>query len=74
MSNPYRKGMDSTSLRESINAHCYMCNGGDISDVNTRRGVTNLISECTSEVCPLWNVRPYQKKNAVEASGQGGAK
>lgn len=30
--NAYRKGLDSTSLRESINAHCAMCMGCNLND------------------------------------------
>lgn len=60
-SNPLKNGLHSTSLRDSINAHCYMCMGGEIDNKSTHGIVKRLIQECESEVCPLNNVRPYQK-------------
>ena len=67
-SNPLSKGMSSTSLRDSINAHCYMCMGGDIGDTKTRNMVAKDIRHCRSMICPLHSVRPFA------ASKQGGNK
>lgn len=45
------------SLRLCINAKCWECMGGG-DEVGTSR----LIRECSSLGCPLWPVRPYQKR------------
>lgn len=58
--NPLRKGLNSTSLRESINAHCYMCMGGEYDDPTTRHSVIRDVRECASAVCPLLSVRAWQ--------------
>jgi hypothetical protein len=51
--NPTEKWKENkTSLRKSINAFCYECICGDISE----------IINCTAINCPLYKVRPYQKK------------
>ncbi len=60
-SNPLKDGLRSPSLRKSINAHCYMCMGGEYDDPTVRTGVTRAIRECASEICPLRTVRPYQR-------------
>ena len=57
--NPLAKGMASTSLRDSVNAHCYMCMGGQIDDLRTRNSVVKDIRGCASAVCPLVSVRPF---------------
>jgi len=57
--NPLAKGINSSSLRESINAHCYMCMGGDIGDLNTKTGVVSDIRGCQSNICPLHSVRGF---------------
>jgi hypothetical protein len=54
-------GLKSASLRESINAHCYMCMGGNKDDLQTKSSITRLIDECTSTICPLNTVRPRRK-------------
>lgn len=48
------------SLRAAITAKCYDCAGGG-QDPNTRRAVR----ECPVTGCPLWPVRPYQRKGAA---------
>lgn len=58
--NPLSKGLESQSLRESINAHCYMCMGGE-KEGATSNLVVRSIRECSSEICPLRSVRPYQE-------------
>ena len=56
--NPVEKAKKNPkSLRLAINAKCYDCLGGN-SDPN----VTGRIGSCTMLDCPLWNVRPYQRK------------
>jgi len=57
--NPLAKGLASTSLRDSVNAQCYMCMGGQIDDLRTRNSVVNDIRGCVSDVCPLVGVRPF---------------
>jgi hypothetical protein len=54
--NPLSNGLDSTSLRASIDAHCYMCMGGE-KEGKTKPSVMRGIRECNSPVCPLNNVR-----------------
>lgn len=44
-----------------IKAMCLECIGFDRA----------AITECTSYACPLWNVRPFQKKGAVEETIDG---
>jgi len=66
--NPLAKGMTSTSLRNAVNAHCYMCMGGQADDLRTRNSVVNDIRACASEVCPLACVRPF-----TTLKGQGTA-
>ena len=61
--NPLAKGMNSVSLRDSINAHCYMCMGGGIEDLRTRNSVVNDIRYCQSSICPLRGVRPFTLPN-----------
>lgn len=39
------------SLRAAINANCIACVWGDIK----------CITNCTSTICPLYEVRPYSK-------------
>ena len=41
-----------TSPRESIKAFCLECNGWDEC----------AIRDCTATACPIWALRPYQKK------------
>jgi hypothetical protein len=45
------------SLRRAITAKCYECVGMD-GDKNYRESIRT----CTSKKCPLFPVRPYQKK------------
>jgi hypothetical protein len=59
--NMLNQGLESDSLRKSINAHCYLCMGGQRSDPQTKSSITNLIEECASIICPLHNVRPRRK-------------
>lgn len=52
--NPLEQWRDNpTSLRKSINAKCYECNGEE--------NPTNRAKYCNIFDCPLWNVRPYSK-------------
>lgn len=44
------------SKATAIKAKCIDCMGYE--DVKTR------VSECASEICPLWPYRPYQKSKA----------
>ena len=57
--NPLSKGINSRSLRKSVNAQCYGCVGGHIDDLRTRISVVSYIRGCESKLCPLWNVRPF---------------
>ena len=51
--NPYEKWKEKKkSLRLSVNAKCWDCCCGQRSE----------ITNCTSEDCPLFVVRPYQRK------------
>ena len=47
------------SLRCAVDAHCYMCMGGDESDLRTRKSVLTDIRWCTSLACPLAPVRGF---------------
>lgn len=51
-----------TSLRKSINAKCFECNGGEFARNRTRF--------CIVFTCPLWHVRPHSsgvtKKDCLE--------
>lgn len=58
-SNPLTKGLHSSSLRQSINAFCYWCLGGEVH-TPTKGTIVNEIRNCTSRSCPLHNVRPYR--------------
>lgn len=46
------------SMRAAINAMCWQCMGGDGADPGWR----NMIRNCTSPKCALWNFRPYRDK------------
>jgi len=46
------------SLRLAINAKCYDCGGEDADP-----GWRGRITECVIPECPLFPVRPYQKKD-----------
>ena len=50
---PFEKWKENKkSLRLSINAFCFECIGE----------IKPEITNCTATDCPLWHVRPYQKK------------
>ena len=52
--NPIQKAKENpTSLRLAINAMCYSCLGS---------GTPQEIRDCSSKLCPLHTVRPYQDK------------
>ncbi len=54
--NPREKAKaNAKSLRLAINANCFDCVGGSRTEV-TRCEITD---------CPLWNVRPWQKNQAL---------
>lgn len=53
------------SLRNAIDAHCYMCMGGEERDVKTRNNIVTLIRDCESEVCPLRPVRGFTPLNSA---------
>jgi len=55
--NPLSKGLNSQSLRDSIDAHCYMCMGGEIEG-RTKVSVMRDVRNCDSPICPLNTVRP----------------
>jgi hypothetical protein len=63
--NPIAKGLQSTSLRDSINAHCYMCMGGLKEDIKTHKDVVSDIQGCNSKICPLRSVRPFTPSKSV---------
>lgn len=64
--NPIEKAQKNPkSLRLAINAKCYDCMGQN-SDPN----VTGRIGSCEIPSCPLWPVRPYQKKKTEESEGE----
>ena len=65
LQNPIAKGLRSTSLRDSINAHCYMCMGGSKQDVKTHKNVVSYIQGCNNKNCPLWSVRPFTPSKSV---------
>ncbi|TDY02423.1 hypothetical protein EDC23_0792 [Thiohalophilus thiocyanatoxydans] len=67
--NPLSKGLKSTSLRASVDAHCYMCMGGEKDDTRTQKSVVELIRVCSSEICPLWSVRPFTRSNSEDKAG-----
>lgn len=65
--NPIAKSKTNpTSLRLAVNAHCYMCMGGDKEDLKTQGSVVSLIKGCKSKMCPLLLVRPF-----IPSSQQG---
>ncbi len=51
------------SLRNAIDAHCYMCMGGEEADLKTRTSIVSMIQDCESEVCPLRPVRGFTPSN-----------
>lgn len=52
--NPIQKAKENpTSLRLAINANCFQCLGS---------GTPQEIRDCSSKLCPLHPVRPYQDK------------
>ena len=51
----FRKAYAGESLRAAIDAHCLECLGLD----------RKAIRECTCPACPIWEVRPYQKKRGA---------
>jgi len=53
------------SLRMAINGKCWDCCGAGV-DPETRK----TIGECTVYHCPLWTLRPYQKKNEGEEDNE----
>jgi hypothetical protein len=56
------------SLRMSINAKCYECQGGTVDsppDPGWQWGIGN----CTVKLCSLLSVRPYQKKLGQPVEG-----
>lgn len=48
----FKRAYEGTSLRASINAFCLECLGGDRAAIRT----------CTAPACPLYEVRPFQRK------------
>ena len=52
-----RLELNPTSLRQSVNAMCYDCQGRGADP-----GVIGRIRNCEIHSCPLFNVRPYQDK------------
>lgn len=67
--NPLSKGLHSISLRASVDAHCYMCMGGEKQDTRTQKNVVELIRGCNSDICPLWSVRPFTRPNPEDKAG-----
>ncbi len=58
--NPMAKSKaNPASLRLAVNAHCYMCMGGEEDDLRTQGSVVSLIKGCRSSICPLIFVRPF---------------
>jgi len=57
----YDKAMLGKSLRACINARCTDCCGWQKAEVH----------KCTAKSCPLWAVRPYQRKPKSTNSGEG---
>ncbi len=53
-----------TSLRASINAKCYQCEGED-ADPKVR----HRIGSCLVTSCGLWAVRPYQHMSMASDDG-----
>jgi hypothetical protein len=53
------------SLRFAANAKCFDCVGGDNADGGFRR----CIRECPSVMCPLHNLRPYQRNESDDDDG-----
>lgn len=49
-----------TSLRYSINAKCWECQGAGADP-----GTKDAIRECIATDCALHSVRPYQRKDAL---------
>ena len=51
--NPVEKALaNPKSLRMAINANCWECSCEQINEIRF----------CTATSCPLWHLRPYQKK------------
>lgn len=62
--NPIAKSKrNPSSLRLAINAHCYMCMGGEEIDLRTRKTSQSGIRACASTNCPLWPVRRVNARN-----------
>lgn len=56
----YRRAVSGTSLRAAVDASCAECCGYD----------RDAVRSCPAVACPLWSVRPWQRKrsNGVEES------
>ncbi len=64
--NPIEKSLEQPeSLRRAITAKCYECVGMD-DDPNYRESIRT----CTSPKCPLFHLRPYQKKLSPDSVGK----
>ena len=63
--NPIERALEQPeSLRRAITAKCYECVGMD-GDANFRE----TIRTCTSPKCPLFHLRPYQRKDTHRFCG-----
>lgn len=61
--NPIDKAKENPeSLRRAITAKCYECVGMDGDP-----GYRETIRTCTSKTCPLFHLRPYQKKISTDS-------
>lgn len=61
--NPIEKALNNPqSLRLAINAKCFDCVGGHADTQNPYR----LVRECLCTDCPLYAIRPWQKRENSE--------
>lgn len=60
--NPLVKYFSKPTRGQAIKAKCAECVGCTIEGVE--RGFRATIRDCTSNECPLWVFRPYQRKAA----------
>lgn len=64
--NMIEKWRAKNTRRNAINAFCCECMGATAEDFT---GIRNLVSECTSKLCPLYDWRPYKQRQETAIDG-----
>jgi hypothetical protein len=63
---PFEKLREKPTLKRAITAKCCDCMGWE-EGKPMPSGLKNDVKECTSESCPLYEFRPWQKVGASES-------